>query len=394
MPCAVTGMSKHHTEIQRFRIFALILKTDFFVGKTTSPRISAIYSRHRCGKVAATRETMDQEHPPSLYILEELKCTGAEAYRHVLAWIRRFEEAGYCTINHMGTAIASKALYPPTEVILSRLLTEPMDQLLERTYVPKPSAANWKPSRIQSVLSNPEKHVQMNLRMTPKDKRRFDLFCKSNNLKAREALGLLLDQITGDEEHLRQMMSEQKTLRQENENLKNQLAVRQGKILSPMDQKPAEHLQFLKKGLVEYTGLICPNEEETSLPVFPYKQFRTQSDIRYEYPESEGFLLLRAEAMLWGRHRSRFIVGRGQNGEYLKVRYYPNPLYVGAFLWDYPAGTQWLVGCRRAADGAMEVAAVFPLPLRMESAKTSVVPIETERRISLDDQIRNASAKM
>lgn len=387
-------MGRHHTDIRQFRIFALILGEQIFVGKTASPRISAVYSRHRCGSVAATRGILDQDVPPALHILETLNSTGSDAYRHILAWIHLFETAGFFSINHMATALSSEQLYPPTEVILKELQKESIDQILKRTYIQKPSDGNIKASRKLLLPPKPEKHVQMNLRMTEKDKKAFDRFCKKHQLKAREALGLMLDQITGEEDHLLPLLSEQKALRQENDKLKNQLAVRQGEAFSLRDQKATEYLQFLKKGIAEYTERLCPNKEETSLPAFPYKRFRTQSDIRYEYPEAEGFFLLTAEAVLWGRHRSRFIVGRGQNGEHLKIRYYPNPLYAGAFLWDYPAGTQWLVGCRRSADGAMEVAATFPVPPSWKQPEAAVMPKETKNRASLDDQIYRAEQKI
>lgn len=177
MPCAVTIMGKHHTEVRPFRIFALILGEKVFVGKTTSPRISAVYSRHRCGNVAATRGILDQEEKPSLHILESLSCTGSDAYRHILAWIRLFEEAGYCSINHMATAISSERLYPLAEAILRKIQQEPMDQILARTFLKKPSDGNQKPSRKLLLLPKPEKLVQMNLRMCERDKKVFDRFC-------------------------------------------------------------------------------------------------------------------------------------------------------------------------------------------------------------------------
>ena len=183
-------MGKHHTEIRQFRIFALILGGDFYVGKIASPRISAVYSRHRCGRVAATQDTMDQEEPPALYILEHLNCTGAEAYRHILAWICRLEEAGYCNINHTGTEISSENLYPHTEEILNRLLQVPMEEILARSYVPKPADADIRPPRKPVFLPQPEKQVQMNLRMRERDKKTFDRFCKEYHLKSREAMGL------------------------------------------------------------------------------------------------------------------------------------------------------------------------------------------------------------
>ena len=393
MRCVVFTMGKHHTEIRPYRIYALVLGKDFFIGKTASPRISAVYSRHRCGNVAATQETMDQEHPPALYILEELNCTGAEAYKHILAWICRFEAAGYCTINHTGTAIASETLHPPTEALFQKLMQEPMDQILARTHVPKPSDANRKPSVVQRILMKQEKKVQMNLRMTAKDKRTFDRFCRKYHLNAREGLGLLLDQITGEEDHLQPLLEERAAYQLECNQLKARLAVLEGEHFPGREQRALEYLSFLKTGLSDCLQQIAPMPEGECLPAYSYKQFKSPSGIHPQYPESEGFLVMQAIVMLWGKNKSRFIVGRGQSGECLKVRYYPKPFYMGLRIWEYPPGTWWLLGCRRAADGAMEVAAAFPLPSEWKQRKEAVPLAETDPRPSLDDQIRIAATR-
>lgn len=390
MPCVVITVGKHHTEIRPFRIFALVLECDFFIGKTASPRISAVYSRHRCGNVAATRGTMDLEQPPALYILEELNCTGAEAYQHVLAWLCRFEEAGYCTVNHTGTAIASENLYPLTEAVFQKLMQEPMDQILARTYIPRPSDANRKPSAMERILKKPEKNVQMNLRMSPKDKHTFDRFCKKYGLNAREGLGLLLDQITGEEDHLGPMLQERAVCQQECDRLRAQLAILEGEHFPVRELRALEYLSFLKTGLKDYLQQIAPKPEGESLPTYTYKRFKSLFGIHAEYPQKDGFLVMQTVAMLWGKNKSRFIVGRGPVGEYLKIRYYPKPLYTGLLIWEYPPGTQWLLGCRRAADGAMEVVAAFPLPPEWEQREEAAASTETALQLSLDDQIRSA----
>lgn len=308
----------------------------------------------------------------------------------MLAWIHLLEQAGYCSINHMATAVSSELLYPTTEAILKELPEEPVDQILARTYVEKPAQANWKQEKEAPIFHKKEKHVQMNLRMTAKDKKVFDRFCRKYRLKAREAMGLLLDQITGEDTHLKQLLSIRKDLREENKKLKDQLAVWSGKEPSLQEQRSEAYLHFLQPGLAEYMQRLFPNGEENTLQTIPYKRFRKQTSIRYEYPKEEGFLLLTAEVSLWGRNRSRFVMGRGENGEYLKLRYYSKPLYAGKFIWDYPGGTRWLVGCRQAADGALEIAAAFPLPSAPEK---TAAPVQPERRLPLEDQIRKAEEK-
>lgn len=336
---------------------------------------------------------MDQEQPPALHILEELSCTGAEAYQHILAWICRFEEAGYYTVNHTGTAIASETLHPSTDALFQKLMQEPMDQILARTHVPKPSDANRKPSVVQRLLIKPEKKVQMNLRISQKDKRTFDRFCKANHLKSREALGLLLDQITGEEDHLHPLLEERAICQQECDRLRARLALGEGGQFSARELRVLEYLSFLKTGLSDYLQQIAPIPESEALPTCPYKRFKALSAIHLEYPGEECFLVMQAKAMLWGKNKSRFIVGRGLTGEWLKLRYYPKPLYLGLLIWEYPPDTRWFIGCRRAADGAMEVTAAFPLPPEWKQQKEAVPLAEIDLRPSLDDQIRSAATR-
>lgn len=79
MPSVGITMSKHHNEVRTCRIYALILHDNVFVGKTTTRRMSAVYSRHRTGRVKATEGTMDQEEKTTIHILESLTSTGADA---------------------------------------------------------------------------------------------------------------------------------------------------------------------------------------------------------------------------------------------------------------------------------------------------------------------------
>lgn len=325
--------------------------------------------------------------------LEQLECTGADAYRHILAWIHLFEQEGFCSINHVATAVSADALYLPTETILQALPREPVQQILERTYVPKPSEANLCPSRKLAFFSEPEKKVQMNIRMTVKDKKNFVRFCRKYRLKSREALELLLDQVTGEDTRPQRLLFDQKALREENIKLKKQLAVRSGKELPVREKRSEAYLHFLQKGIEAYIQYLFPAENEEVLPAVSYNRFRKQTNIRYEYPQEEGFLMLTAEASLWGRNRSRFNVGRGENGELIKLRYYSKPWYTGVLIWNYPNGTRWMAGCRKAADGAMELTAAFPMPQVPEETVEENTPAQSERRPSLDDLIRTAEKK-
>lgn len=345
-------MARHHTESRRYRIYALVLGDEVFVGSTSAARLSAVYSRHRTSSVAATRGIFDLEQPPTMHVLEQLECTGSDAYRHTLAWIHRFEEEGYTSINHGRTAAAADLLYPQTEEILQNLPRQPIREILEQTRLEKPADGDIKPKKVGIFHTKPEKNVQMNLRMSPKDKAAFQRFAKEHHLRSREALGLLLDQAMGNDVHLRKIQAA---------NAKELAALRRSyeKAHSKTDLRADAFLSFLRPGLSDYLRQIIPMGKP--LPTMPYQRFRKQlpPGIHYDAPREEGFLLLKPEWILWGRKHSRFIVGRGEQGEFYRLRSYDRPLYAGLKVTTVG---WWLVGCQRAADGAMEIAAAFPMP--------------------------------
>lgn len=325
---------------------------------------------------------MDQEEPPTLHILESLECTGAEAYRHVLAWVRLLEhEGGYTSLNHAGTLAASDDLHPQTEAIFQRLPKEPFQEILDRTRLEKPSDGNLKPEKTGIFQNKPEKNVQLNLWLSPQDKRDFRTFCKKHNLRSRDGLGLLLDQAAGNDMHLRQIQAEYQkelaALRREFE-----------KRLSPTAQeRAADYLTFLEPAIANYLRRICLTGEP--LPSMPYKRFRKQyPDISLTYPPEEGFLLLDTQFLLWGRNRAKFIIGRGENGENLQLRYYQRPLYAGL---EVTTTGLWYIGCRKASDGAMEIVAAFPVPPVAEIPREEAEP--PARKPGLDDLIRGAQSR-
>ena len=365
-------------EIKKFRIYALVLDDQCFVGKSSALRTSAIYSNHRRGRLMATRDVMDQEKPPTFHILESLECTGAEAYRHVLVWVHLLESAGYSSINHEGTLAASDDLHPQTEAIYQGLPKEPVEDILTRTQLKKPSDGNLKPEKPGIFHKKPEKNVQMNLWLSPQDKRDFQQFCKKHKLRSRDALGLLLDQAAGNDAHLRQIQAaHQKELADLRRSFQKQISAK-------TEERAADFLTFLRPGLANYLRWIRPEGEP--LPSMPYKRFQKQNPgISLAYPEVEGFLLLDAQVVLWGRHRAKFIIGKGENGEYLQLRYYQRPQYAGL---EVNTGGQWYIGCRKASDGAMEVAAAFPVPPMPEEPQNEPEP--QAPKPGLDDLIRSA----
>lgn len=162
-----------YTEEKRMTIYALVNRVEgpyVYVGKTSSPRISAVYSHHRCGDIAATSGYCDlPEEVPELYILERIWATGAVAYRHTLAWLRYFLDEGYYAVNHEGTELQARTLQAETEEIYMEIRKKPLKTILNQTYIARPADANLPPEKKPQFFRQEEKTVQMNVRINRSD---------------------------------------------------------------------------------------------------------------------------------------------------------------------------------------------------------------------------------
>lgn len=390
-----------YTEEKRYTIYALICRADgpwVYVGKTKSPRISAVYSQHRCSEVGATQGYCDQpDDMPELYVLEVLHITGAQAYRYVLAYLRYFLENGYCAMNHSGTEDQALALHPETQEIYETISQEPLDNLLAYTYVDIPADANLHPEPEPLVLPKAvrEKTEQMNVRMSQKDKQRFEAFCRARGVNQRQGFALLLEK-PGEEGVLGEMKTRLCKLQAENQKLRNQLDIQTGKAAEPVEEKARDYLQFLLPGLKRYLdSLFASAHPVKPLPKTNYRKFQRTNPFAdaYGYPEQEGFYKVTPEAVVWGISDKRpcFVMCLGENGERYKLRTYPRERYAGySFRSPLPVepGTKWLIGVRKAKDGAMEIAAAFPLPDVTESGSQEETAVQ--QKLSLDSLIRSA----
>ena len=125
---------------------------------------------------------------------------------------------------------------------------------------------------------------------------------------------------------------------------------------------------FLLAGVKQYIQLLFPQRVATR-PVKSrsYKSF-TRGLLPHEefiYPEEEGFYVIRLQAVLWGNNKSCFYAGIGADGKHYRFRYFAKEWFAGI----PPRGSGyeeqdsfWLMGCKKASDGAMDLVAAFPLP--------------------------------
>lgn len=358
-------------------VYLMLLDMDeeepfFYVGKTFSISMSKIFSRHIHAGFATTKNIFSCSARPNLYILQDHPLTGADAYRYVVAYTRYFEEQklGEC-LNYDGTMWQAEFINIETTKIYQEIAREPLDELLRRTYVVRAIDADRK--RAVIAESEEKRIVQFNIGINQSDKVLFDAYCKKLGISRREAFGVLLDAVTNKTgTHYESIISgkDKKIERKEQEikKLQHKLALTTGEALPKRELWASTMVPFLLDGIKQYLQLLFP-QRDVIQPVKsrPYKGFTRAllPNEEYVYPEKEGFYLIRLEAVLWGNHKSCFYMGTCSDGNRYKFRYYSKDWFMGI----PPRGSGyeeqdslWLVGCKRSADGAMDMSAAFPLP--------------------------------
>ena len=70
-----------------------------YIDKSKTNQLKEAYRRHRYGRRAMTREMFDEAkingNMPKMYLLEEVELTEREAFNHVVAWAKHFDDHGF-----------------------------------------------------------------------------------------------------------------------------------------------------------------------------------------------------------------------------------------------------------------------------------------------------------
>jgi len=376
-------------------VYLLLLDMDdeepyYYVGKSFSGSISKVYSRHLHGGFATTKDIFTCDARPNLYILQDRPLTGADAYRFVVAYHRVFEEQKLGeSLNHDGTMWQAKCMKPETEKIYREISQEPLPELLHRSYVARAIDADH--NRIEKEKQERKRTVQLNVGVTADDKALFDTYCKQLGVGRKEGFGTLLDAACNKSgSHYESIITSKEKkierLAQKIKRLEQKLDLATGKALPKRELWASEVFPLMLDGVKQYLQLLCPPRDV----IQPIKSRSYNGYFRSLlpgeepiYPEKDGFYWIRLEAILWGNHKSCFCVGTCIDGNRYKFRYYSKSWFLGI----PPRGSgyeeqdsYWLLGCKKAADGAMDLVAAFPLPCTRidDSAKKRKTDIQAE----------------
>lgn len=358
----------------------------------------------------ATECYFDQEEPPELYLLETCNVTGSEAYRRVVAWCHLFLQAGYAGINHDRTLYQARNLLPETKQIVQLLGQEPLEEVLRRTHLERPSDGDLKPKTF-TVTEARQKTIQMNIRIGTQDKKRFVRFCQDSGMNQREGFSVLLDRITDSADYpamailLKNREEKIAHLEQENSRYKAKLQDCTGGK-SQKETVLEKRLEFMRTGIQEYLQRLFPeNEGKSELPETSWRRYMREipENVKPRYPDKEGFMLFQQESIIWGNslHRPCFLVGRGEDGGQYLFRCYPRTDFIGFPIRESSyakPGEFWFVGCRQSRDGAKELVMAIPLPCKNDQCipeKKAVLDVSQGEagKASLDSIIQRVRRK-
>jgi len=389
---------KFYTEEKLYKIYAIyddIAERRAYIGKTVS-KLSNVHSQHRCGHNRYTQELFEIDFlEPEMVMLEEINCTGAVAYKHVLAWIRWFEDNTYEILNPEGMLAQSEQMQEETLKIYEQISQIDFEEHLTRCY----QETRIVPRKVLEKREREQSSTQLCLRLTPTDKEAFQQFCEQTNLRQTDAFAKLLhtsgENAEPDIRRLHDLLEESEKrctkLAEENAQLRSGLTIPQSVRI---ENSARAHFTFAQKVIREFVKVTYTKERYTDLPIkeFRYDDFKNRfpNAARYQYPIEEGVYIVRLQALVWGKARNPvyFLMCKTQEGEHLKFRFYQKKEFIGvqvrqsfyALLDSY-----WLFAGRMAPDGAVDLMAAFPL--------LNSVNMNQREKQTLDEQILGATSK-
>ena len=364
--------SKFHSLPRNYCIFVIIdrILKIAYVGKTYAKNPRANIAAHLRGERRTTRYDFgsdDVRVATVVCFLESTHCTGAEAYKHVLAWGHYFEKLGYALLMAAKTSAQCSNLLPDTEAIYTTICAPySLDEILSRD-VP-----------LLEDESKSERHIevsplkQLNLRVRSDVVEAFKTFCESYHVTQSDGLRLLL---LADHSSHDQMMD---SVWQETEFHKQEIAklqqanndLRQKRIdKEQREYQLAQDWALITRQIVNY--ITDPSGISTStlprLTPMSFSASRYKLDFHaYQYPNEAGCCTLTVDSLVYGKGRkpALFILGHNENNQLIKLRWYEKKDFVGISPRSSKhalKGAKWLVGCVAAKDGAMDLLMSIPL---------------------------------
>ena len=108
-------------------IYAIMMPTgpEIYIGQCECRNLRNHYRDHYNLLKGQTKQLIEagkkEGQRPEMYLIEELEITEAEAYKHVVAWVKYFVENGRVSLNHTKTNAYADDLTPETAAIYDQI---------------------------------------------------------------------------------------------------------------------------------------------------------------------------------------------------------------------------------------------------------------------------------
>jgi hypothetical protein len=299
----------------------------------------------------------------------------------VLAWYAYFEECGYAILTEEKAGYMVDYMSQETQQIYNEVCVPfSIDEVLKREVV-EPVADTEKNIQHTANDDNKEKLVQFNVRVKENIAKAFRSFCKERGITQSEGLRLLLmcedfeNRILiaqSYQKEINDLKVENDKLRASNEEL---LELKKGEESWLMHQRKdwvnvskAMLDQVIKRSVryrADFTEKVRPLSFKSKLG---YKMF-----CDHQYPVESGCYEVCISGRVWGvqgkdsnvkKSTHIFICGRLKDNTLVKFRWFHMKDFVGVRPNDEQItnwGKDWLLGCVKAKDGAMDLVCSVPL---------------------------------
>ena len=353
-----------HGQNRTYGVFAVIADTPedgqiVHIWRTRTVNLRKVLGNYRRSNGIATPLFVDGAST-EIYLLETMEADLATVYRHIVAWTRHFLEQDYDVLTYPATYEAAYDLKPETDAIYQKISEISIPELLKQPYrhIKKKLLVQAEKTEIE------QQTARLSIRLTPAEYNQFGRISRQHNLTYREALLAMMTGFGGGELSSRLIQRQKEQIKRQQEGLKNAQSSR----MIQTDERRKKALEFCQQGVRRYIDLVCDKPAcrpeclswNQAVRAYPERKL-------YLYPTEDGFFLFSLEWMCYGKGARPAIFLYGTDLDRHKrvmLRFYAKPEYCGVqppHSGYFVKGMQFLVGCKTADSGAVDLMAAFPV---------------------------------
>lgn len=389
-------MSKKYEEALLHHIYAIIEPNVevVYVGKTT---IKNPHKKHReviNGKISSIDGEFSERC--KFFLLESIYISKADAFRHILAWYRFFEENGFDVLASKEATFMLEFPKEKTEKIYSEIcLPYSLKEVLERKVLPLEAAEEK-----EDLQTEQSPFTQLNIRVRENVANSFRSVSRKFGLSQNDTLKLLMTE--KDDSMKRSLAEEICDLKRENHNYKEMLK-QQRKQYREDKNRAVERYKELVEISNNAINLFVNFLEDISKEEIKQQKFKESKKLfhLHSYPETSGCCLATLEEIVIGKYHesqlgtvttTKFLLFKTLNGEKIKLRLFGKNNFVGRYPITYAhKSSLWIVGYIISNDGGANMILAIPVDsIYKKSLKDENTVLEEEKFSSLEDLISSA----